>query len=747
MWKTLLTGPVPDLLVYAAFLAVPVALLRHARRIAPRDRALFGLLALFAAAGAVTHLLEVLGTCRPATAPWTNAAAVGVAWATAVIGLRYLPRAIERAGQQVHDDASAQCELVEAAVLASDDGILVADASGSTGPALCIAFANPAFERMTGYSTYEAVGQSPSILCGDQSPDEVNALQTIRAAMRSEKAEQFEVPARRKDGSRLWAEWKVVPVRRKDGVCTHRIAVLRDTTDRRRAEDAMRAQAAFLTTLVANIPCGVFWKDRDSVFLGGNDHVARAHGLARPEQLVGRTDFDLPGQSAAEAHAYRAADQRVVETGEPLLDIEETQTRADGTRRTLLTSKVPLRGASGEVVGVLGIFQDITARLALEGRLRDAARTEVVAKLTGAIAHDFNNLLTIAGGNADLLRLPDLPPATRDGLLADISQAAERGAGLIRQLQVFSKNKPARVEVVDLNDVVTGVSRLVDRWLGERVTVERRLAAGPLRVRGDKSQLEQVVMNLAVNARDAMPSGGTLSVVTEDATDPVTGQPAVRLVVADTGTGMTDEVRARVFEPFFSTKEPGMGTGIGLATVRGIVEEAGGRVEVESELGKGTAFRVTLPACPGPTTAAARLSDTPAPGGGGFSVLLVEDEPHVRKFARLALEGHGYTVTEAADGEDALGLLSADESFDLVVTDLSMPRVGGEELAARVRAAQPWVGVVFMSGGLTDTLRLEGVPGAVFLPKPFTSADLLRATRRGLRNFALPTEATGERVR
>jgi two-component system cell cycle sensor histidine kinase/response regulator CckA len=674
--------------------------------------------------------------------PAARAAAVVVAWGAALIALRYLPRALANVAEKIHEDDLAQYRLLEAAVLASDDGILIADATGARGATLRIAVANPAFERMTGYSAYEAVGQSPSILFGDDTEAESRALATIRAAMRSDEPAQFEVPGRRKDGSRLWAEWKVVPVRGKDGVCTHRVAVLRETTERRRAEDALREQTAFLRTLIAHIPCGVFWKDRESVYLGCNDQMVRDYGLQRSEQLLGRTDFDLPGQTAAEAEFYRACDRRVIVSGSPLLHHEHTQPRPDGTQLTLLTSKVPLRNAAGEVVGVLGVYQDITARQLLERKLRDAAKMEIVGKLAGSIAHDFNNLLTVVGGNADLLGLPDLDPAERENLLADITQASARGAGLIRQLLLFSKNKPARVEVVDVNDVVTGLGRLIDRWLGERVAVRLRLHASPVRVRGDRSQLEQVVMNLAVNARDAMPAGGHLTITTEADFDPRTRAPLVRLVVADTGTGMTDEVRARMFEPFFTTKEAVKGTGIGLATVHGIVEQAGGRIELESAVGVGTTFRVTLPAYSGQPASSPRLGDTPAPGGAGRAVLLVEDEPTVRKLARIALEGHGYAVTEAGDGEEALRELSPDAPLDLLVTDLSMPRMNGEELAARLRAAQPWVGVVFTSGGPADAGRLEKVLGAVFLPKPFTAAELLRAARKGLKTFPAGVGAT-----
>jgi two-component system cell cycle sensor histidine kinase/response regulator CckA len=302
---------------------------------------------------------------------------------------------------------------------------------------------------------------------------------------------------------------------------------------------------------------------------------------------------------------------------------------------------------------------------------------------------------------------------------------------------------------VDLNAVVAGMAGLLSRLLGERIAVETRLAPGPVTARADHSHLEQVVMNLAVNARDAMPEGGVLRLGTEVVESGEPGEPLgriARLTVTDTGIGMSELVKTQIFEPFFTTKGPDKGTGLGLATVFGIVQQAGGRIAVDSAPGLGTTFRLSFPWCDGsPST----LAITPPPAvlpdwspNRGASVLLVEDEEAVRKLARITLEGRGYAVTVAPDGETALGWLTPDRRIDVLVTDMTMPGIDGRELAGLVQARRPGLGIVFVSGYVPDAGRLEGIPGAVFLPKPFTPSDLLRAVCRALPRSALGGDAT-----
>jgi two-component system, cell cycle sensor histidine kinase and response regulator CckA len=510
-----------------------------------------------------------------------------------------------------------------------------------------------------------------------------------------------------------------------------RLVVATDVTDRRKAEAALRASEERLRSVLAHIPCGVFWKDRAAIYLGCNDRVARDYGLAVAGEIVGRTDDDLV-QVPEEAETSRLGDQQVLESGEPLLNCEEPRTLPDGTKAVFLTSRVPLRGAAGAVVGVLGVYQDVTERKRLEAQFRQAQKMEAVGRLAGGVAHDFNNLLTIISGNVHLIQ--HLPPGDPEfpQLLDDVHDAAERAAALTRQLLTFSRKQPTRPVVLDLNEVVSGLASMLRRLIGERITVRTHLAPEPIRVRADRGQLEQVVMNLAVNAKDAMPDGGALTITTSE----ITGQGRfARLTIADTGVGMSDEVKRHLFEPFFTTKEVGKGTGLGLATVYGIVEQSGGTIEVESAPGTGTTFSVRLPWCDSPTLASAIIPTAnlrTRSSGDRRSVLLVEDEDRVRKLVKFTLEGQGYTVTEANGGEAAIRLLTPDRRVDLLVTDLVMPGIDGRELATRVRVLRPEVGVVFISGYVPDHRRVEGLPGAVFLPKPFTPLDLVKTVEKAL---------------
>jgi len=740
--------------------------------------------------------------------------------------------------------------LLAGAVTASEDGVMIAEAGRGDNPQLRIVFANPAFERMTGYSTREAVGLSPSVLADDAEP---GSLELVRAALRGTAPARLEVPGRRKDGSHMWTEWQIVPVADAGGHLTHSVAVLRDTTLRRGAEQALRdSEARFrglfeqaadailvldakgrivdanrrachclgytsaeltrlaladleagsrfvdlgpgetftaenwyrrkdgtefpvevrfaaleeggrhlklalvrdvtrrrsaeqalreseelLRNIIAHIPCGVFWKDRNSIYLGCNDQVARDNGLEHSGQVVGKSDHEVC-YSEADAKFYRDCDQEVMQSGEAIINLEETQTRGAGAVTTLLTSKVPLRDPSGEVVGIVGVYQDITERKRLAEQLQQAQKMEAVGRLAGGIAHDFNNLLTIIRGNADLMR--SRPAEARSPeLIDDLRLAADRAAALVRQLLMFSRRQPARPEIVDLNAVVSRLRGLLNRLLGERIIVETHLAPEPVTTRADNSHLEQVVMNLAVNARDAMPAGGVLTLSTQvrdkgDGNEP-SGRVSV-LFVGDTGVGMTEQVKRQIFEPFFTTKGPDKGTGLGLATVFGIVEQAGGRIGVTSAPGSGTTFEIQLPWCEG-SLAPQELTPLPpaAPErslGRGTAVLLVEDEDAVRKLARITLEASGYTVIDAPDGEAALELLGEDRRFDALVTDMTMPGIDGRELAGRARAIRPDLGVVFVSGYVPDLAPLKEIRGGVFLPKPFTPSELLRAVARVL---------------
>jgi PAS domain S-box-containing protein len=523
------------------------------------------------------------------------------------------------------------------------------------------------------------------------------------------------------------------------GGTTHVLGISADVTQRRQVEEALRERKELFRTVLNHVPCGVFRKDRDSVYLGCNDQIARDLGLASSEELVGRTERDV-ALDPEEAARSRECDLRVVETGEPLLNVEEVQTRPGGTKAVILTSRVPLRDASGAVVGVLGVYQDITDRKRIEEQLRQAQKMEAVGQLAGGVAHDFNNLLTIINGYSDLL-LQTLPADDPSRVLVEeIYKAGQRSAGLTRQLLAFSRRQVVAPRVLDLNALVCNAGKMLRRVIGEDVRLTTALDSGLCTVRADPGQIEQVLLNLAVNARDAMPTGGRLTIETRNVdldddyarTHPgARGGPHVLLAVSDTGCGMPPEVKARVFEPFFTTKGPGKGTGLGLATVYGIVQQAGGHVGVSSEVGVGTTFEVYLPRENTPAAAKPR-SGLLAPPRGTETVLLVEDEDGVRALTRCVLTGCGYTVLEAAEGDEAVRAAAGHTGpIHLLVSDVVMPGPGGRAVADRVAELRPGVRVLFVSGYTDDVVVRHGVlqEGVSFLQKPFSPIVLAHRVR------------------
>ena len=384
----------------------------------------------------------------------------------------------------------------------------------------------------------------------------------------------------------------------------------------------------------------------------------------------------------------------------------------------------------------LGAFEHTQAQL------RKAQKMEAVGRLAGGVAHDFNNLLTVIAGRAALLlmELPAEDPKRRDIDL--ITHTADRASALTRQLLALSRKQVLQPRILDLNELVESLQPILQRLIGEDIELRVLPAADAAAVKADPTQIEQVLLNLTVNARDAMPTGGTLTI---ELSQVAAGQlqfdegdhlgPGVSLVVRDRGTGMTPEVQAHMFEPFFTTKGPGKGTGLGLATVYGIIKQSGGHMSVESELGHGTTFTIWLPRVEnpspleGPNRGGAELSE------GRETILLVEDEDGVRELAREVLQGHGYTVIEARDGESALRIVEhRGERLHLLLTDVVMPKMGGRELVRRLIIPHPDVKVLYMSGYPDGALGEHGVlePGAILLQKPFTPRGLADKVRQVL---------------
>jgi PAS domain S-box-containing protein len=403
-----------------------------------------------------------------------------------------------------------------------------------------------------------------------------------------------------------------------------------------------------------------------------------------------------------------------------------------------------LKGREGQDLGVIAIVRDLTVVRALEAQLRHAQKMEAVGRLAGGVAHDFNNLLTVITGRSQLLllKLPPESPLRRDVEL--VEETAHRASALTRQLLAFSRKQMVQPRVVDLNEVVRGMETMLSRLIGEDISLATRLDPTAGAVRADPAQLEQMIVNLAVNARDAMPLGGRLTLETSFVRlDEAFARqhvglrpgPHVRLVVRDTGVGMDGLIKTHLFEPFFTTKGPGKGTGLGLATVYGIVTQSGGAIRVDSEPGQGAAFTIDLPRVDAPADLRGDPRIPAAAPHGSETVLLVEDEPEVRGLARDILHQQGYTVLAAADGDEALKIgREHGGPIHLLVTDVVMPQMGGRELADRLKAGRSETKVLYVSGYTDDAILHQGVSetGTAFLPKPFTASVLAHKVREVL---------------
>jgi two-component system cell cycle sensor histidine kinase/response regulator CckA len=505
--------------------------------------------------------------------------------------------------------------------------------------------------------------------------------------------------------------------------------------ERKRSEAQLQESEKRYRLLFEANPQAMWVYDNETLrFLAVNEAAIRRYGYSRQE-FLGMTlrDIRLPSEHA---RLEELVDQR---TPGPRVVGDLRHRRKDGTviEVEIAVDTIEFAGRPAGLVSV----QDVSERKQLEDQLRQSQKIEAVGQLAGGIAHDFNNLLTAITGYSELL-LEDLgvqDPRRQD--LEEIRKAAWRAASLTQQLLAFSRKQVLQPQILDLNQVVGNAEKLLRRLIGENITLRTSLDASLGATKADPGQLEQVIVNLAVNARDAMPHGGQLLIETKNvdldaayaaAHAAVTAGPYVVLAVSDTGSGMDEATKARLFEPFFTTKEPGKGTGLGLSTAYGIVRQSGGFIWVYSEPGQGATFKIYLPRI---AAKAERIEPSPLPAKvprGTETILLVEDEPALRAVARRALERQGYVILEAPDGDSALALMAAHSGpLDLLVTDVVMPGLSGRELATRLVAARPGVRVLYTSGYTDDAIVQHGVleAGIQFLQKPFTPDTLGRKVR------------------
>ena len=620
--------------------------------------------------------------------------------------------------------------LTRSVVYSAVDGIITADERGA------IHSFNPAAERMFGYAAEEIIGKNLAILMAE--PDASRHDSYIRTYLDTGKKNVIgigrEAQAVRKDGTAFPIELAVsemlLPGRRMF------TGILHDITNRKAAEAALKETNAKLQAVIETSPLAIMTLDLEGRVLAWNFASERMFGWSAAEVL----NRVLPVMPEEE----RTGLVEEIRTGEPLLGVERQRLRKDGSSIDVTLWTAPLRTPAGEVSGVKGIYADMTESKQLEEQLRHAQKMEAVGRLAGGIAHDFNNILTVITGYGEMLaeRIADDPVMSEE--VQAILKAAEHAAALTSQLLIFSRRHVVSQESIDLNTVVAKLGRMLGRIIGE--DVELVTAPGPAlaRVRVDAAQIEQVIMNLAVNARDAMPEGGRLTIETANVElDAVYARSHigvkegqyVMLAVSDTGKGISPEVRSRLFEPFFTTKERGKGTGLGLSTVYGIVKQSGGDISVSSEPGKGTTFKIYLPRVMETKPQKAPASELSPAERGEETVLLAEDEPGVRALARDVLRQHGYEVLEAVDVNDALRICREHPGcIDLLLTDVVMPVMSGRELAERVSEIRSEIKVLYMSGYTDNIVVSHGVTsiGRQFLQKPFTPRSLARKVRETL---------------
>jgi two-component system cell cycle sensor histidine kinase/response regulator CckA len=491
------------------------------------------------------------------------------------------------------------------------------------------------------------------------------------------------------------------------------------------ARRAVVETQARLEAILDNSPVAIAIKDLDGRYLVMNRRCRDLFGL-ETDGIIGLTAHDI--MPADTADALRAHDREVLNAGRPL-QVEEEIEHRDG-HHIYRTLKFPMRGEDGKVYGLGLIATDVTEglrseeeRRTLEARLHRVDRLESIGRLAGGIAHDFNNLLAVIRNYAQFL-VEDLPEGSQSREdLEQIRRAVDRATSLTRQLLIFARKERSAPRPLQLNEIVGDTERLLHRTLGEDVQLRTRLDPALPPVELDPGQAEQVLINLALNARDAMPAGGTLTIATRRGDGD-----SVELTVADTGTGMPPDVADRAFEPFFTSKPEGKGTGLGLAMVYGVITGAGGTVDLRTAEGDGTTVTLSLPATDEETIEDV-APDEDVPRGRGETVLLVEDADALRDLTRRILVEGGYEVLEARNGVQAVRIVARQGPVDLLVSDIVMPGMSGHALASRLREQDPAIPIVFMSGYSDDALLGGEFSETVLLPKPFDAEQLLRAVR------------------
>jgi len=615
------------------------------------------------------------------------------------------------------------------------DGILLAD-----GETREFKYANPAICRMLGYSEKQLRGMSVNDIHPQDSLKYV--ISEFEAQARGEKTIAEDIPLLRKDGAIIYTDINTAPIII-DGK-KFNIGIYRDITERKQAEEILQQERDLLDRIMETSPAGIAMVDRDGRITFANTRAEEVLGLRRNE-IVSRT-YNDPRWKITDCNGGPIPDEklpfrRVMSTGQPVFDIRYAIQWPEGKRVMLSVNSAPLFDHSGEVTGVVNYVEDISGKIELENQLRQAQKMESIGLLAGGVAHDFNNLLTSIMGYSSLMKkAKDLSEKHKKYML-EIERASQQGAEITIQLLTFSRKQPPRLSVTDLNSLVIQILHFLKRGFGPNISIETRLDNALGKINADSAQIQQVLVNLYMNARDAISDQGNILTTTsnieidsEYSAKHLEAKPGsyVLLAVTDNGAGMDGETLPRIFEPFFTTKETGKGTGLGLAIVYGIVKNHNGFINVYSEPGEGSTFKIYLPRA----IEAEKAEPAPEPPvkGGNEIILVVDDEEMILNLAASILEDYGYKCLIASTGSDALKIYRQKHAeIDLAILDIVMPKMSGQMLFEEMLKIDPQVKVVMSSGfSVQDegTMLEKGVKA--FIPKPYREKCLAGTVREVL---------------
>jgi PAS domain S-box-containing protein len=589
---------------------------------------------------------------------------------------------------------------------------------------------NPGAERMLGYERSEMIGQPVSrILPQDRLGEPSRSLERL---IGGDQIVRHETARLRKDGTQIHVAATISPLRDENGRVIGDSAIFRDISERKIIEDAHRRSEASFRSFVQNAPYGILRTTPAGRIVQVNPALVEMLGYKTEQEvlglMMGPDVYNNPQDRVEATMWYRERDF--------VQGIEVEWKHKSGRPFTIRCAANVVKDSDGRVEYLEGFIEDISERRAMEQQLRQRQKMEAIGQLAGGVAHDFNNLLGVIAGYAELMSEQIEPESELHNSVVQIRKAADRASSLTRQLLAFSRQQVLQTKVLSLNPIVDDMAKMLPRLLGEDIELQVSLDPHPGAVKADQGQIEQVIMNLAVNARDAMPGGGNLVIETGHLrfdTELAIKHPSmtpgeyVLLSVSDTGTGMDKQTQAHIFEPFFTTKERGRGTGLGLAMVYGFVKQIGGYIWVESEPGVGSTFRIYLPVAPEPVPEKSPIAVPAVSEAGSGTILLVEDEESLRTLTRNTLEQSGYTVLEACNGAEAVEIArTSSDAIDILLTDMVMPGMNGRAAAEKVAQLHPGIRVAYMSGYTGFSSHEEASLKGVIIPKPFTRNQLLQ---------------------